>query len=145
MDNAQLAGAGVGGGGECAWRLTGGGWEEEVVVGTSTVKPHLQWIVKAPVVVPRPRQEGGGDGRPCGRGDVEEGVAGGAGGRAAEGRRRDTGEVDAQRESGLLQSFLWHSEGLQLLLSISHVGVLAATADTIQTRLGQTIIDNNVI
>lgn len=110
---------------------TGGGG------GTSAVEAHLQRIVKRPVVVPRPRQEGGRDGRPCGRGDVEEGVAGGAGGRAAEGRRRDAGEVDSQREARLLQSLLRHGEGLQLLLSVGHVGVLAATADTVQTRLGQ--------
>lgn len=69
----------------------------------------------------RPRQEGGCDGRPRTRGDVEEGVAGGAGGRATEGRRSDTGEVDAQREPGLFQGFLWHREGLQLLLSVGHV------------------------
>lgn len=85
--------------------------------------------------MPRPRQEGGRDGRPGGRGDIEEGAAGGAGGRAAEGSRSDTGEVDAKRESGLFQSFLRHGEGLQLLLSVGHVGVLAAAADTVQTRL----------
>lgn len=108
-------------------------WPEEG--GTSAVKPHLQWIVKAPVVVSRPRQEGGRDGGPCCCGDVEKGVAGGAGGGASERRGCDTGEVDAQREASLLQSFLWHGEGLQLLLSVGHVGVLAATADTVQTRL----------
>lgn len=123
MDNAQLAGRGM-----CAMT-------DQIRGGTSTVEPHLQWIVKAPVVVPRPRQEGGRDGRPRGRGDIEEGAAGGAGGRAAEGSRSDTCEVDAERESGLFQSFLRHSEGLQLLLSVGHVGVLAATADTVQTRL----------
>lgn len=89
MDNAQLAGRGM-----CTMTDQRRG-------GASTVKPHLQWIVKASVVVPRPGQEGGGDGRPCSRSDIEESAARGAGGRAAEGRRSDTGEVDAERESGL--------------------------------------------
>lgn len=102
---------------------------------TSAVKAHLQRIVEAPVVVSRPRQEGGRDGGARGRGDVQQGAAGGAGGLAAESRRRDAGEVDAQREAGLFQGFLRHGEGLQLLLAIGHVGVLAATADTVQTCL----------
>lgn len=92
-----------------------------------------------------PRQEGGCDGRPCSRGDVEEGVAGGAGGRATEGCCGDTGEVDAQREPCLFQSFLWHRKGLQLLLSVGHIGVLAAAADTVQTRLRmRTIINDDI-
>ena len=113
-------------GGECAWRLT------------SAVKPHLQWIIEAPVVVSRPRQEGGRDGCARCRGDVQKGVAGGAGGRATEGGRGDTGEVDAERETSLFQSFLRHGEGLQLLLPVGHVGVLAATTDTVQARLRET-------
>lgn len=95
--------------------------------------------------MPCPGEEGGRDWRPRCRGDVEEGVAGGAGGWAAKSRGRDTGEVDAQREPGLFQSFLWHGEGLQLLLSVGHVRVLAAAADTVQTRLSTTTTVNNNI
>lgn len=104
---------------------------------TSTVKPHIQRILEGPAVVAGPRQEGGGDGRAGRRGDVEEGAAAtrGTAGGAPEGRRRDAGEVDAQRESGLLQGLFWHGEGLQLLLPVGHVGVLAAAADAVQTRL----------
>lgn len=82
-------------------------------------------------------QEGGGYGGPRRRGDVEEGVSADAGGRrVAECRgRSDAGEVDAEREPRLLQGFLWHGEGLELLLPVGHVGVLATSTDTIQARL----------
>ncbi len=89
-----------------------------------------------------PWQEGGSDRGPCCCGDIEKGAAGGAGGRASKGCRSDTGEVDAQRETSLFQSFLWHGEGLQLFLSVSHVGVLAAAADTVQARLRDTTGSN---
>lgn len=105
--------------------------------GASAVEPHLQRIIEAPVVVPRPRQKGGSDRRPRSGGDVEECAGGRAGGWAAQGGGGDAGEVDSQRESGLFQSFLWNSEGFQLLLPVGHVGVLTAAADTVQTRLQQ--------
>lgn len=95
----------------------------------------------------RPRQEGGGDGRPRGGADIQQGGAtatattGRAGGRAAQRRRGDAGEVDAQREAGLLQGLLRDSEGLQLLLTVGHVGVLAAATDTVQTRLAGQVVE----
>ena len=59
------------------------------------------------------------------------------GGWAAQGSGgSDAGEVDAEREARLLQGLLRHGKRLQLLLSVGHVGVLAAPADTVQTRLG---------
>lgn len=83
----------------------------------------------------RPRQEGGGDGRARRCGDVEEGAARGAAGGTTKSRSGDAGEIDAQREAGLFKSLLWHSEGLQLLLAVGHVRVLAAPADAVQTCL----------
>lgn len=84
-------------------------------------------------------QVGRGDRGPRRRGDVEESVCSDAGGgRVAEsGGGGDAGEVDAEREPRLLQGFLGHGESLQLLLAVGHVGVLAASADTIQTRLAK--------
>lgn len=85
-------------------------------------------------------QEGGGHGGSCCCGDVEKGVCSDTGGcRVAERRRRcDAGEVDAEREPRLLQGFLWHGEGLEFLLTVGHVGVLATATDTIQARLRET-------
>lgn len=68
-------------------------------------------------------QEGGGHRGSCCRGDIEECVAVDAGGcRVAEGCSCcDAGEIDAKCEPCLLQGLLWHSKGLQLLLTIGHV------------------------
>lgn len=87
----------------------------------------------------RTRQEGGCDRCPRCCGDVEEGVAGRAGGWTSERCRRDTGQVDAQREASLLQGFLGDSKGLQFLLSVGHVGVLTTTTDTVQTCLNKRV------
>ena len=103
--------------------------------GTSTVKSHVQRVVEAPVVGPCPRQEGRRDRGPGCRGDVDEGVARGAGRRVPQGGGGDAGEVDAERETCLLQGLLRHGKRLQLLLSVGHVGVLAAPTDAVQTRL----------
>ena len=82
-------------------------------------------------------QEGRGHRGSRRRGHVEEGVRSDAGGRRVAERRgrRDAGEVDAEREPRLFQCFLRHGEGLELLLTVGHVGVLAASADTIQACL----------
>lgn len=83
------------------------------------------------------RQEGCSNrGSRC-RSDIEEGVRTDAGGRrvAESSGCRDAGEVDAEREPCLLQGFLRHGKGLQLLLTVGHVGVLATSADTIQACL----------
>lgn len=87
-------------------------------------------------------QEGRGDRRSRCRGNIQEGVAADAGGcRVAEGcGRGDAGEVDAQREPRLLQGLLWHGKRLQLLLTVGHVGVLAASADTVKACLETTAV-----
>lgn len=85
-------------------------------------------------------QESCGHGSSCCCGDVEEGVCTDAGGRRVAECccRRDAGEVDAEREPCLFQGFLGNCEGLQLLLTVGHVRVLAASADTIQASLTNT-------
>lgn len=82
-------------------------------------------------------QKGCGHGGPCCCGNTEEGVSVDAGGcRVAECRGCcDAGEVDAECESSLLQGFLRHCEGLKLLFTVGHIGVLATSTDTIQACL----------
>lgn len=101
---------------------------------------QLQAVVEVGIPRGAGRQEGRGDGGARRRGDVEEGVAADAGSRwVAEGRgRRDAGQVDPEGEPRLLQGLLRHGEGLQLLLAVGHVGVLAASADAVQARLRET-------
>lgn len=101
---------------------------------------QLQAVVKVSILRRAGGQKGRGHGSPRRRGDVEEGVGADAGGRrVAESRgRRDAGQVDAEGEPRLLQGLLGHGEGLQFLLAVGHIGVLAAPADTVQARLGKT-------
>lgn len=72
-------------------------------------------------------------------GDVEEGVRSDVGGRrvAERGGGGDAGQVDAEGEPRLLQGLLRNGEGFQLLLTVGHVGVLAASTDAVQAGLSR--------
>lgn len=93
----------------------------------STVKMHLESIFKTLVLVGAGREERGH--RRAG-GQAED-----PGRVCASVSDRNTGEVDAESEPGLLQGFFRHRESLQLLLAVGHVRVLAAPADAVQTGL----------
>lgn len=85
------------------------------------------------------RQEGG-HGRPGGGGHVQD-----AAGRVRTGvPHLYAGDVDAQGEASLLQSFLWHGEGLQLFLAVGHVRVLAAPAYAVQAGLAVGVAGGSV-
>jgi len=116
------------------WRVGGG-----VFPSGLSANQQLQAVLVVGLLRGAGGQKGCGDGGPGRRGDVEEGVRADAGGRrvAERGGRRDAGEVDAEREPRLLQGFLRHGEGLELLLAVRHVGVLASSTDAIQTCLGE--------
>lgn len=93
----------------------------------STVKMHLESIFKTLVLIGAGREERG-HGRARGQAEDPSSVR-------ASVPDRNTGEVDAKSEPGLLQGFLRHGKSLQLLLPVGHVRVLAAPADAVQTGL----------
>lgn len=88
---------------------------------------HLESIFKTLVFVGAGREERSHRGA-CGQTENSRSIR-------ASVSDRNTGEVDSESESGLLQGFFGHGKSLQLLLPIGHVRVLAAPADAVQTGL----------
>lgn len=94
---------------------------------------QLQAVFKVGILWGAGGQEGCGHRSPCGCGDIKKSVSSDAAGCwiAECCGCRDAGQVDAKSESCLLQGLLWHSKSLELLLTVSHVGVLATSTDAI--------------